>query len=62
MERYNARKRLKSARRRDCPKTPLRSFARALANTPGLEMLAATPSRVALVRAAREWLARKAAV
>lgn len=59
MERYNARKRLKSAHRRDCPKTPLRCYARSLALTPPLEMLAATPSRIALVRAARDWLAHK---
>jgi hypothetical protein len=62
MERYNARKRLKSARRRDCPKTPLRSFARGLAATPAGDLQSAPPSREMLVQASRDWLRNKAAV
>jgi hypothetical protein len=61
MERYNARKRLKSAHRRDCPKTPLRSFARALVATPKHERDNAPPSRLMLIQAAGDWLHNKAA-
>jgi hypothetical protein len=52
-------KRLKGQHRRYNSKSPLRSFARSLALTPGHELHAMTPERVALVQAARDWLANK---
>ena len=54
-------KRLKNRHRKDCPKTPLRSFARALAATPAHELALMPPAQSALVGAAREWLASKGA-
>jgi len=59
MEKFRPRKRLKSAHRRDCPKTPLRSYARSLALTPNAEASLMPPSREMLVQAAREWLRGK---
>lgn len=54
-------KRLKNRHRKDCPKTPLRSFARALAATPAHELALMPPSQSVLVTSARSWLANKGA-